>query len=159
MDHSVVMCPIAWPSWHPARPTSSLFVSSSGATLWDGAMSTSPRSGVVQFLAEAKRLAGGSAVRLAAALEPELGYRPSDKAVRSWLRGDRQPDARIILAAMKALAPRGLSFDQIALDQADQRPLQVQVDELRALVVHLHAGVNAHLANHGEPPLQLELPA
>jgi len=122
-------------------------------------MSKSPHSGVVRFLLAARQAAGGTAPKLADVLASELGYRPMDKTVRSWIRGERHPDAEIVLAAQRALAASGLSLDQIALEDTDQRPLQVQIQELQAIVIALHTALNEHLASHGYPPVEIELPA
>ncbi len=116
-------------------------------------MNDAPRSGVVRFLQQARDIAGGSVPQLADAIAPALGHRPSDKTVRSWLRGDRRPDGQALMAMVATLHDRGLSFDQVALDGSDQRPLVEQLDELRRRVVRLEFEYDADRANRGLPPV------
>lgn len=116
-------------------------------------MNDAPRSGVVRFLQQARDAAGGSVPQLADAIAPELGHRPSDKTVRSWLRGDRRPDGVALMAMVKTLHDRGLSFDQIALEDTDQRPFIEQLDELRRAFLKLQFAVDADRANRGLPPI------
>lgn len=116
-------------------------------------MNETPRSGVVRFLHQARDAAGGTVPQLADAIAPELGHRPSEKTVRSWLRGDRRPDGLALMAMVKTLHGRGLSFDQVALEDTDQRPFAEQLDELRRAVVRLQFAVDADRANRGLPPV------
>lgn len=122
-------------------------------------MSTSPHSGVVRFLEDARRAAGGTAGHLAEAVAPTLGYRPKDSTVRTWLRGERHVDGYVLLAMMIALRDRGLSLDRYAIEDVDLRPLHEQIEELRRLVVGLHQALNADRANRGLPPVELQIGA
>lgn len=121
-------------------------------------MGDSPQSAVLRFLREVEEAAGGTAPRLAAILQPALGYRPRDKTINAWLRGDRSPSAAILVAMVRALHAEGVSFDRVALQDADRRPLVDQVDELRGLVVALHELVNADRLQRGLPAADLPLP-
>lgn len=120
-------------------------------------MNNPPRFEVAGFLQEARAAAGGHVPQLADALAPILGHRPSDKTVRAWLRGDRTPDTYTLMAMVLAFREQGLSLDKIALaDGADQRPLRVQIEELRRRVVALQAALNEDRANRGLEPLKFE---
>ena len=118
-------------------------------------MANSPRSVVLRFLREAEAAAGGTAGRMADGIAPYLGRRLSDKAILSWLRGERRPSAEVLVALLRAFHARGLSFDQVALDGTDQRPLIDQLDELRTLVLGLQDALNADRADRNLPPVEL----
>ena len=117
-------------------------------------MNTAPRSGVGRFLHQAREIVGGSAPRLADAIAPVLGHRPADKTVRAWLRGDRHPDGRTLLAMVAALHDRGLSFDQVAIEDTDQRPFLEQITELQRQVDRLRQVIDADRASRGLPPVE-----
>jgi hypothetical protein len=92
---------------------------------------------------------------MADGIAPYLGRRLSDKAILSWLRGERRPSAEVLVALLRAFHARGLSFDQVALDGTDQRPLIDQLDELRTLVLGLQDALNADRADRNLPPVEL----
>jgi acetylornithine deacetylase/succinyl-diaminopimelate desuccinylase-like protein len=81
----------------------------------------------------------GSQERLAARLS-QGGFTATRRMVGGWATGETMPSAEAIFAIVRTT---GLSFDQLAMTDEDQRSLRERLEDLAQVVAALQAQVEA----------------